>query len=199
MKAKRGGSWVTCFYMWGQFWFRMSSAAFSWRKSLKLLHAAHSDCASSGSGEVSLDICAAAQVITRMLVEGFRSTWSIFLPDPVGPVSAGAPVVLSCAPGQHKHPQCESSQVRSFTFQHLLHCYLSTLTGRWTHTCTFIHFHQSSPLILSRLVCITSWPLTGRGQTTFAVPWKCCFPRAEMGKDSWWARDGGWLSTTRVV
>lgn len=33
----------------------------------------------------------------------------------VGPVSAGAPVVLLRAPSQQKHSQCESTQVSSFT------------------------------------------------------------------------------------
>jgi len=97
------------------------------------------------------------------------------LPDLVGPASAGAPVVLLRVPGQHKYPQCESSQVSSCAAQHLLYRYLSTPAMR--ELLTFNTFFPEPPLILSRLACITGSPPTGRGQTRFAV-----FFRAKMGK-----------------
>lgn len=61
----------------------------------------------------------------------------------VGPVSAWAPVVLLLVPSQQKHSQCESTQVSTFTSQHLLHRCLNT--RRKAHTLAHLIPSPQSP------------------------------------------------------
>lgn len=89
----------------------------------------------SETKEMSQGITEGTQLMVCMQVKCFRDALRrlssrallLVLPDLCGQASAGAPVVLLCVPSQKKQPHCESSQVNSFTAQHLFYCYLSTL------------------------------------------------------------------------
>lgn len=193
LKAKQRGNLVICFYMWAQLRFIMSSAVFSWGRVwgyfMLLNLTVHCQDLLAKSGEVSLDISAAAQVITCLLLEGFWGTWgSFFCQTSLAQWALELPLCSSVFLANTSTPSVSHSR-SAVSLLSISFTAISVHSHRDAHTLAhLIHLPQSSPLILSRLVCITSSPRTGRAQTRFTVPWKCCFPQAEMGKYSRWER-----------